>query len=269
VGEDGVQCGGLCVMNKRILFLILALLLTAACGVGKPYVKQPPKKRVILSDREKDRKFYVVNGKRYYPLPDAEGFEQVGKASWYGGKFHGRTTSNGERYDMYKISAAHKTLPFDTYVSVLNLTNRKKIVVRINDRGPFVKGRIIDLSYAAAKDIGMIGPGVAKVKITALGKEVGKAESKTGAQPILEAYDFNQGQFTIQVGAFTDEENARRLATRLKVLFDYVEVTGYEDLDRGLIYKVRVSKSDTLKKANEIEKELEGMGFEKAFIVSL
>ena len=99
------------------------------------------------------------------PIPAKEGWTQEGTASWYGRPYHGRRTSNGERYDMNRISAAHKRLPFDTWVRVTNLKNKKTVDVRINDRGPFVKGRIIDLSRAAAKKIDMIGPGTARVRI--------------------------------------------------------------------------------------------------------
>ena len=120
--------------------MVACLLLAAGCG-GKKHVKLPP------------------------PIPAKEGWTQEGTASWYGRPYHGRRTSNGERYDMNKISAAHKRLPFDTWVRVTNLKNKKTVDVRINDRGPFVKGRIIDLSRAAAKKIDMIGPGTARVRI--------------------------------------------------------------------------------------------------------
>ena len=126
---------------QSLCYLIAAcLVLAAGCG-GKRRVKLPP------------------------PIPAKEGWTQEGMASWYGRPYHGRRTSNGERYDMNRISAAHKRLPFDTWVRVTNLKNKKTVDVRINDRGPFVKGRIIDLSRAAAKKINMIGPGTARVRI--------------------------------------------------------------------------------------------------------
>ena len=120
--------------------LVPCLLVAVGCGGKKP-VKLPP------------------------PVPAQIGWTQQGIASWYGRPYHGRITSNGERYDMNKISAAHKRLPFDTWVRVKNLGNKKTVDVRINDRGPFVKGRIIDLSRAAAQQIEMIGPGTARVRI--------------------------------------------------------------------------------------------------------
>jgi rare lipoprotein A len=113
-------------------------------------------------------KSYVVKGRRYYILNSAQGFRENGLASWYGEPFHGRKTASGEIYDMNRISAAHKTLPLHTWVEVKNLENKRNLVVRINDRGPFVPGRIIDLSRAAAAELGVYGPGVARVHIRAV-----------------------------------------------------------------------------------------------------
>lgn len=260
-------------MRRQLILFLCLLLCLIACARETHYVriaKPPPKKIIILPEKSEDPTFkpYIINGIRYYPLPDSEGFRQSGKASWYGVKFHGRPTSSGEIYDMYKVSAAHKTLPLGTYVRVLNLSNNRKIIVRINDRGPFVKGRIIDLSYAGAKEIGLVGPGVAEVEIVALGKEVGELKTSGGIKPVVEVSDLQKGVFSVQVGAFKDRNNALRLAERLKVIFDYVDVTVYDEA-RGPIHRVRVSKSDTLIKAVEVERKLENMGFEEAFVVSL
>jgi rare lipoprotein A len=250
--------------------LALASLMLFACAPERSYVRRPPGTKVIvLPETEKGRRPYVVNGERYYPLSKADGFVQYGKASWYGKKFHGRPTASGERFNMYKRSAAHKTLPMGTHVLVLNLSNKKSSVVRINDRGPFVKGRIIDLSYAAAKEIGIVGPGVVSVKIVALGKEVGKLQSERGPRPVVELADLERGEFTIQVGAFEDRENALTVADRLKVIFDYVHIAVYMDKDKKTIYKVQVSRSKTLTQAGKIEKKLEDMGFTEAFIVRI
>jgi rare lipoprotein A len=115
---------------------------------------------------------YKVHGNWYQPLPSATDFREVGLASWYGKKFHGRRTSNGEIYNMYAMTAAHKTLPLNTWVRVTRRDTGKSIVVRVNDRGPFVTGRIIDLSYTGAKKLGMVGPGTARVIVTALGRAI-------------------------------------------------------------------------------------------------
>lgn len=252
------------------LSLIIIMLFLFACATERTYVRRPPGTKVIvLPETEREKKPYVVQGERYYPLSKSDGFVQYGEASWYGKKFHGRPTSSGEKFNMYKKSAAHKTLPMGTHVLVLNLSNNKSSVVRINDRGPFVKGRIIDLSYAAAKEIGVVGPGVVKVKIVALGKEVGRIQSDGGSRPLVELRDLERGEFTIQVGAFEDGENALTVADRLKVIFDYVHIAVYVDQDKKTLYKVQVSRSKTLTQAGKIEKKLEDMGFTKAFIVRI
>ena len=111
---------------------------------------------------------YTVLGKRYQTLADSKGFEQQGPASWYGNPFHGRKTANGETYDMNELTAAHKELPLGTKVEVTNLSNGRKVVVRINDRGPFHGNRVLDLSRAAAQELGTLNAGVAQVQIRAL-----------------------------------------------------------------------------------------------------
>ncbi|MBN1276351.1 MAG: septal ring lytic transglycosylase RlpA family protein [Deltaproteobacteria bacterium] len=258
-------------VNKLVLSTAAVLFFLCSCSENIQYVRtveQPVSKYIILPAKPKSRP-YKVNGETYYPLTDSEGFIQTGKASWYGQEFHGRPTASGEIFDMYKKSAAHKTLPLGTYVSIQNLSNSKTTVVMINDRGPFIKGRHIDLSYAAAKEIDLVGPGVIDVKIVALGKEVGKLESPEGIKSVIKVSDLRSGEFTVQVGAFKDKNNALRLADRLKVIFDYVEIELYDDKTIGTIYRLRVSKSPTLAKAMEIEKRLKDMGFEEAFTVSL
>lgn len=119
-------------------------------------------------------KSYVIDGKRYHIMATANGYKQKGVASWYGEPFHGRKTASGEVYDMHQITAAHKTLPLHTWVEVKNLENNKKLVVRINDRGPFIDGRIIDLSRKAAEEMNMLNAGVAKVYVRAISDEKAK-----------------------------------------------------------------------------------------------
>ena len=108
---------------------------------------------------------YTVLGKTYYPMPESKRYVETGTASWYGTKFHGQNTANGEVYDLYGMSAAHKTLPLPAYVRVTNLDNKRTVVLRVNDRGPFYSDRIIDLSYAAAKKLGYAETGTARVKV--------------------------------------------------------------------------------------------------------
>ncbi len=261
-------------MTRRLIPCVLILPFLLSCAGQGAYVVStapPAKKRIVLPRTEKGDlpRPYVVRGKRYYPLSDADGFVQYGKASWYGGKFHGRPTASGETFDMYEPSAAHKTLPLGTLVSIKNLSNNKQITVRINDRGPFVKGRVVDLSYAAGREIGLIGPGVADVRIVALAEEVGRRGTGPDALPLVEVKDYVKGEFTIQVGAFEEEENALALASRLDVLYDYTHVTPFTDEAGRIFYRVRVSKSASLSQAFKVAEHLERLGFAGAFVVRM
>jgi rare lipoprotein A len=152
--------------------------------------------------------FYTVLGKRYAVLGTAEGYVERGVASWYGPTFHGESTSMGESYDMYAMSAAHKTLPLPAYARVTNLRNGKSVVVRVNDRGPFAKNRIIDLSYTAAAKLDMLKEGTALVEVRALTTSSDDRLRRTDETPPQTLY--------VQAGAFSDEANARKLVDRLK-----------------------------------------------------
>jgi rare lipoprotein A len=152
-------------------------------------------------------------------------YTEEGVASWYGVPFHGRRASNGEIYDMHKLTAAHRTLPFDTVVRVTNLSNGKSTVVRITDRGPFVDNRIIDLSMAAAGEIDSIGAGVVPVRLEIL---------SAGIVPTA-------GFFTVQIGAFRDRSNAESLRDRLTASYSPIFIQSYDSPD-GLFYRVRVGK---------------------------
>lgn len=128
---------------------------------------------------------YKVAGKRYYPNKKVENFSQTGKASWYGPGFHGRKTSNGERFDMHTMTAAHRTLPIPSYARVTNLSNGKSVVVRINDRGPFHGNRVVDVSKAAAQKLGFVGNGTANVRVEQILPVQGKANSKKKDQTAI------------------------------------------------------------------------------------
>jgi peptidoglycan lytic transglycosylase len=159
------------------------------------------------------------------PTPALSAYAEEGNASWYGVPFHGRRASNGEIYDMNKLTAAHRTLPFDTVVRVTNLSNGKSTVVRITDRGPFVDDRIIDLSMAAARQIDSIGPGVVPVRVEIVSASV----------------DPTSGFFTVQVGAFRDRGNAERLRQRLNASYSPIFIQQYDSPD-GLFFRVRVGR---------------------------
>jgi len=190
-----------------------------------------------------------------------------GIASWYGKKFHGRKTSSGEVYNMYAKTAAHRTLPFGTHLQVTNLTNEKKTTVRINDRGPFVKGRIIDLSYTGAQEIGLIGPGTALVEIKVSGlKEAGNQDKKR-INGLASTQIYWTGSFTVQIGAFEDLENAVRLKEELSRLYAFVYITTFDTKGR-VFYRVRVGKYNILQETIQAQKELESRGYRDTFVVA-
>lgn len=160
---------------------------------------------------------------------------EYGRASWYGKDFHGRRTANGEIYDMYKISAAHKTLPLGTRVKVTNRNNGRTVTARINDRGPFVRGRIIDLSYGGAKALGMVEAGVVPVKVEVL--SLGDNHYyKAGGQPVPSPL-----RFTVQVGSFLREGNAQALKRSLAARFKDVYIYRWDD-SRRVYFRVRVGR---------------------------
>jgi rare lipoprotein A len=185
--------------------------------------------------------------KRSKPLqgPAPAGYTEEGNASWYGIPFNGRRASNGEIYDMYKMTAAHKTLPFETLVRVTNLNNGKSTTVRITDRGPFVENRIIDLSLAAAREIESVGPGVVPVRVEVL---------SAGIDP-------TGGFFTVQVGAFRDQANAQRFRDRLNLSYSPIFIQQYDSPD-GTFYRVRVGKvsgEDAARQFGEQLRQREGV----------
>jgi rare lipoprotein A len=172
---------------------------------------------------------------------------EVGWASWYGEKFHGRRTASGEVYDMYQLTAAHKALPLGTLVMVTHVRNGNSVMVTINDRGPFVRGRIIDLSYAAAQALGMVEEGVSKVRVEVLDKEIAPAPSP-------------EGPFTIQVGSFISRSNAFRLMEGLQRVYKDVYITELKTPE-NTYYRVRVGKFRTREEAYRVAIRLAQDGY--------
>ena len=166
------------------------------------------------------------------------GYRQKGMASWYGEPFHGRRTANGEVYDMNQLSAAHRTLPFTSTIKVTNLDNQRTVVVKVNDRGPFIRGRILDLSYAAAQAIGMDQTGIAPIFLE-----------------IIQMDETPSGSYTVQAGAFRDEANALSLRRRLSGLYRDVYI---DQVDRsGLpLFRVRVGKFSGIRQARNMARRL-------------
>ena len=232
-----------------------------APSIDKPAASPSSGKKMPATQRP-----YKIKGIEYTPIASAKGFIQTGIASWYGKKFHGRKTSNGETYNMYAMTAAHKTLPMDTWVRVHNLENKREIVVRINDRGPFVTGRIIDLTHTGASRIGILGPGTGKVKVTALGRAISyskNTKNPTGFIPV----DYWKGDFSVQIGAFQVKANAEAYRYKLSKHYQNAHIDPFTD-DRGTFYRVRIGRFTNLKDAIRYSKKLIAQGFGSAFAVA-
>ncbi|MDQ7033212.1 MAG: septal ring lytic transglycosylase RlpA family protein [Desulfonauticus sp.] len=225
---------------SKIIFFLLVLAIVSGCA-SKRIISPYPR-----------AKAYKVYGKTYRPYASVgHHYVEVGMASWYGPGFHGKRTASGEIYNMYAYTAAHKFLPLQTRVRVTNLENGKQVIVRINDRGPFVKGRIIDLSYAAAKRLGMIPAGVARVKIETLGN--------------LDKYKL-RGRFYVQVGAFVNKDNALSLKRQLESKGYFVRVS-QKQTQGHIFWRVQIGPFTRLSTAEMNSKKLENR-FPDCFIFS-
>jgi len=196
-------------LSRMLTFaLAVSFLLLAGCGT-----KSWHKGGVVGT------KPYTIRGKTYYPLQSAQGFIEEGMASWYGPGFHGKSTANGEKYDMHAMTAAHRILPLGTIVRVTNNNNGRSLVLRINDRGPFVDDRVIDLSRAAADKLDVVAKGTAPVRIVAMGDQprTTSVAAKAGDQPPK----LNRGpggRVFLQVGAFPQQDEAREMARQMENL---------------------------------------------------
>jgi rare lipoprotein A len=259
--------------------LSLAALALAGCAGNSP---QPSASQPVTGARSErgNPPFYEVFGKRYYVLDSSQGYSERGVASWYGHDFHGKSTSSGEAYNMRELTAAHKTLPIPTWVEVTNLVNGRSVIVRINDRGPFVDDRIIDLSERAAEELDMIRDGTARVQVRALDAPIpdgtrlatttpppapaaasppasrgvsiiSTAQAGTpaaGDQPFRPLY--------VQVGAFADSDNAVKLVARLRgegFRDSFVLTTGQ---GRDLMHRVRIGPIDDAVEFDRIRADL-------------
>ncbi|MFQ5659531.1 MAG: septal ring lytic transglycosylase RlpA family protein [Gammaproteobacteria bacterium] len=205
-----------------------------------------------------------MNGKRYYVKKSSKDFVQRGIASWYGNKFHGRRTSNGETYDMYAMSAAHKTLPLPTYLEVVNLKNGRKVIVRVNDRGPFHENRIIDLSYTAAAKLGIVKTGTGLVEIRAINPGTYK---KGGAPVRTAAIDTVSSGFYIQVGSFSSILNAKNLRKKLGPLGSGLIHISKAVLHGSTVYRVRIGPIQDIDFADRIVTGLGRYGITEHHIV--
>jgi len=243
------------VLHCLYFLSFLLLLMFSGCGSRRPVAgRQPPpaqptetpsatreagKRSTNVPETSASQPAAAPAAKRNKPAPAPSGYTEEGNASWYGVPFHGRRASNGEIYDMYKLTAAHRTLPFETMVRVTNLNNDKSTVVRITDRGPFVDNRIIDLSFAAAREVESVGPGVVPVRVEVISPGV----------------DPTSGFFTVQVGAFRERTNAERLRDRLSATYSPIYIQLYDSPD-GVLYRVRVGKISGEDSAHQFSDQL-------------
>ena len=221
---------------------------------------------------------YTVLGKTYHVMPSAKGYQGQGVASWYGKKFHGRLTSNGEVYDMYAMTAAHKTLPIPAYVRVENLDNGKSAIVRVNDRGPFHTGRIIDLSYAAATKLGVIATGTANVRVTIVDTSPKKPEPVVAKMPTIGALSTDasitsieegwvaKGQY-LQVANFNSAMAAEKLQKKTQASVTFTTHIVETSIDGSLRYRVLVGPIAEASQRESLEAELLLLGFDKPFAV--
>lgn len=211
---------------------------------------------------------YEVFGETYRVMDSSYGYKARGVASWYGKKFHGRKTSNQEVYDMYAMTAAHKTLPLPTYVRVRNLRNNRSIIVRVNDRGPFVDNRLIDLSYSAALRLDMVRDGTSLVEVTAISFDEPPREKRSVTTTARSAGSEPAGDIFVQVGAFSDKGNAQRRYAMLRQRgFEHAFV----DTDSGrspALYRVRIGPIADVVHYDSIVEELQRLGIRETHLVT-
>ena len=290
--------------------LVLAALTLAACGgnvrdsapsgrVSIPDLPDDPVPRPEPRSRYGNGPVYEVFGKSYRVMDSGSGYKERGVASWYGKKFHGRLTSNREPYDMYSMTAAHKTLPLPTYVRVRNLRNNKSIIVRVNDRGPFVHNRIIDLSYAAAMKLDMVQDGTSMVEVTAISFEEPPAGDRpvrivepaepppstaaTSAAPVPAPQPqlrpatedratpaFQQdNEIFVQVGAFGDRENAERRRAALMSGGISGAFIFADEAAKPPMYRVRIGPIGDVDDYDALVLKLETLGISDPYLVTL
>jgi len=260
-------------MLRQVLVLLLLSLLASCSSVrrdGPPdydvdvsHIQNPVPKPEPLA-KYGNMSSYRVYGKRYYVLKSPQHFEETGIASWYGSKFDRHRTSSGERYSMLAMTAAHKTLPLPTYVEVTNLKNNRKIIVKVNDRGPFASNRIIDLSYVAAKKIGMLGHGTTYVRIKALDPYTyARRDTRPAARPVAHASPVlatnARASVYLQAGAFSNKSNAISFKKRLANLQAYpvrVATPG----QKSKLYRVQIGPIRDKASAEQLSRKLKSIG---------
>ena len=232
-----------------------------------PEVIPGPVVRTIAGNRSP----YTVLGKTYFVLPSEEGYSERGIASWYGEKFHGHKTSNGEVFDMYHVSAAHKSLPIPSFLKVTNLDNNRSIVVRVNDRGPFHGNRLIDLSYAAALKLGYAETGTARVQLESIVAENFPIDSIKRNGLSLQAISSNSTSTTnqyLQVAAFSSRINAQELSKKLEGILERpVLINSVINPAGTILYRVRIGPINDPIELEKITAQLVTAEFDRPYPV--
>ncbi len=257
----------------RHLALLLAVVLLVSCSTEPPKVEEPPDGPSTTDIKAKDvtdavpvaeplarygnHSPYEVFGKKYYVMKTSEGYHEKGIASWYGSKFHGRRTSSGEPYDMHLATAAHKTLPLPAYAEVTNLDNGKKVIVKINDRGPFKHGRLIDMSYGAALRLGMTGTGTARVDVRVI--DVSEAKPAVTYTAANESRPADGAGTWLQAGAYGKREGAEQLAGRLQ----RASINPVSIHDAGDLFRVWLGPYGSTSEVESVISRAIELGFER------
>jgi rare lipoprotein A len=275
---------------RSLALLACTSLALAGCGGNKVRGDGPPSGSARVPDLPGDpvprpeprSKYgngpvYEVLGKRYTVMPSSAGYQERGVASWYGKKFHGNLTSNRETYDMYEMTAAHKTLPLPTYVRVRNLRNDRSVIVRVNDRGPFVHNRVIDLSYAAAVKLDMIRDGTSMVEVTAISfdRPSGDRPVRSTITPMPEpaptpqpASAGREHRVFVQVGAFGDRANAERRLGELS-LAGIGDAFIHEDPSAApTLYRVRIGPVKDVVRYDQLVVALARIGIDDPYLIT-
>jgi len=276
-----------------LLFGSLLIGLMGGCAIHKAPPSMPGHAHAKLPDGKggihKTGSPYNVGGRWYKPMPYENGYDETGVASWYGRDFDGKRTANGEIYDMHALSAAHKTLPLPTLVRVTNLENGRSVIVRVNDRGPFVKDRLIDLSYAAAKALGYERNGTTHVRVQSLPMQSLKLPPPSKQESLAMGAKFKAadhpnrvhtsspallsapataatGKIFIQLGAFSSQDNAIHLQRQLKSSFDAIHIVPVH-LGEKTLYRVRIGPFKDMVNIEQTVVSLQRHGFDKPTVV--
>lgn len=265
------------VVFQKLVLSVLLVLLVSACGTKSRYSMEHdigPEGTFDASgvpdavpaweplSRQGNKSPYRVRGIEYHLADVSKGFSETGIASWYGLKFHGELTSNGETYNMYAMSAAHKHLPIPSYVRVTNLDNKRSVVVRVNDRGPFHQGRVIDLSYAAATKLGYAKKGTARVRVDIIKPENLNADS------VSSAFKSDRISHFIQVAAFSQKKSAERLLAQLNTIPALPsKFVASQQLEGRSIFRVRLGPFTSQAQADSALLKLKSEGFKGAHII--